>query len=141
MPAAPILYRIQPSNVHAHLFEIRCTLRNPAVGGQGFALPAWIPGSYMIRDFARHVVAIRAESSGQALRLEKIDKQTWQAAATKERRPLTLIYQVYAWDLSVRAAHLDQSHAFYNGTSVFLRPLGHEHLPCLVDIQPPRGKA
>ncbi|MDS4013902.1 MAG: PDZ domain-containing protein [Candidatus Accumulibacter sp.] len=141
MPAAPILYRIQPSKVHAHLFEVRCTLRNPAAGGQRFALPAWIPGSYMIRDFARHIVSIRAESAGRPLRLEKIDKQTWQAAATRERRALSVTCQVYARDLSVRAAHLDQSHAFFNGASVFLRPLGQEHLPCLVDIQPPRGKA
>lgn len=139
-PAA-ILYRIQPSNVQAHLLEVRCTLASPAASGQRFALPAWIPGSYMIRDFARHIVTIRAESAGRPVRLEKIDKQTWQAAAGEGRAALTVICEIYAWDLSVRAAHVDQSHAFFNGTSVFLRPLGQEHLPCLVDIQPPHDKA
>jgi predicted metalloprotease with PDZ domain len=51
--------------------------------------------------------------------------------------PLTLHYEVYAWDLSVRAAHLDQTHGFFNGTSVFLRVLGQEATPHQVDIQRP----
>jgi len=50
-----------------------------------------------------------------------------------------LAYEVYAWDLSVRAAHLDESHGFFNGTSVFLLPIGLEHEPCTVDILPPAG--
>jgi predicted metalloprotease with PDZ domain len=52
-----------------------------------------------------------------------------------------LTYEVYAWDLSVRAAHLDETHGFFNGTSVFLLPLGFEDAPCEVDIRPPEGEA
>jgi predicted metalloprotease with PDZ domain len=54
---------------------------------------------------------------------------------------LAITYQVYAWDLSVRAAHLDQTHGFFNGTSVFLKVHGKEYLPHVVDIQPPDGDA
>ena len=70
--------------------------------------------------------------------LDKVDKHTWQAARC--RGPLTLTStRVYAWDLSVRAAHLDASHGFFNGTSVFLRVLGRDKAPCAVEILPPEG--
>ena len=140
MKTPPIRYSIRPTNPAAHRFEVTCTVTAPDPAGQCFSLPAWIPGSYLIRDFARHLVAIRAETAGQPVPLTKIDKHTWQATALKTDAPLTLTYEVYAWDLSVRGAHLDATHAFFNGTSVFLRVLGQEDAPCLIDIQPPTGR-
>jgi predicted metalloprotease with PDZ domain len=103
-------------------------------------LPVWIPGSYMVREFARNIVTLRAfNDAGRKVRVEKTDKHTWQAAPVKGA--LTLRYEVYAWDLSVRAAHLDDTTGFFNGTSVFLSPLGHEEAQCVVDIQKPEGVA
>ncbi len=134
----PVSYRIVPVDPHAHLFEITLTIAQPDAEGQRVALPAWIPGSYMIREFARHVVSIGARSAGRAVRLRKLDKHTWQAARCDG--PLTLVYRVYARDLSVRAAHLDATHGFFNGTSVFLRVLGQEDRPCEVLIEPPSGE-
>jgi predicted metalloprotease with PDZ domain len=130
-----IHYTIVPSDLAGHLFNVTVTVAEPDPAGQVFALPAWIPGSYMIREFARNIVRIRAEAAGQAVRLAKLDKHTWQAAPVAG--PLSVHYEVYAWDLSVRAAHLDQTHGFFNGTSVFLRVAGHEGLPHQVDIQRP----
>jgi predicted metalloprotease with PDZ domain len=140
MKPAPIRYTIRPANPEAHLFEVICSVAKPDPAGQRFALPAWIPGSYLIRDFARHIVSIRAEADGKPVHLDKIDKHTWRAAALRKNATLTVTCEVYAWDLSVRGAHLDQTHAFFNGTSVFLCPLGHEQTPCQIDLQPPRGK-
>ncbi|MEI7614454.1 MAG: PDZ domain-containing protein [Betaproteobacteria bacterium] len=140
MTPPPIRYAIRPSHPAAHRFEVCCTVDHPAASGQRFALPAWIPGSYLIRDFARNVISIRAECGGKTIRIRKIDKNTWQADALKPAAPLTLTYEVYAWDLSVRGAHLDETHAFFNGTSVFLRVLGQEDSPCLVELLPPQGK-
>jgi predicted metalloprotease with PDZ domain len=137
--ATPIRYRIRPSRPEAHLFRIELALQEPAAAGQRFSLPAWIPGSYMIREFARNVVTIAARCRGRPVALEKIDKHTWQAAPCDG--PLTLDYEVYAWDLSVRGAHLDTTHGFFNGTSVFLCVQGQEASPCEVDIEPPRGPA
>ena len=68
----------------------------------------------MIRDYAKHVVTARAESDGRDVALQKLDKSRWQAAATD--RELTLILEVFAYDESVRGSHLDQTHAFFNGT-------------------------
>lgn len=133
----PIRYTIEPSHPEAHRFTVTLTVAEPDPAGQRFSLPAWIPGSYMIREFARHIVTLRAEANGQAVRMRKLDKHTWQAARCTG--PLTLTYEVYAWDLSVRAAHLDQTHGFFNGTSVFLCVDGQAHVPCVVEIRRPDG--
>jgi len=134
-----IRYTITPHDPAAHLFDVTLTVDKPEAAGPGFELPAWIPGSYMIREFARNIVQIRAESAGKTVTLTKLDKHSWQAAPCNAH--LTLTYQVYAWDLSVRAAHLDQTHGFFNGTSVFLAVQGQEHLPHVVDIRRPSGAA
>jgi predicted metalloprotease with PDZ domain len=134
---SPTRYRIIPSLPEAHLFEVSCSVDDPDPRGQRFALPAWIPGSYLIRDFARNVVAVRAQSGRRSVPITKLDKHTWAAAPVEGG--LTVTLQVYAWDLSVRSAHLDTSHAFFNGPSVFLRPLGKEARACEVEILPPRG--
>ena len=141
MNNAAIRYSIRPLSVHAHTFEVRCTVASPDPDGQRFSLPAWIPGSYLIRDFARHIVAIRAESDSKPIGLTKLDKHTWQALPLKNGQSITVTCEIYAWDRSVRGAHLDETHACFNGSSVFLRVPGKEDLPCLVDIQPPTGEA
>ncbi len=135
---APVRYAISPFHPAAHLFEVTCTVNVPEATGQRFSLPAWIPGSYMIREFARNIVQLRAEAGGATVACRKIDKDTWLCDPC--RGPLQLTYQVYAWDLSVRAAHLDTNHGYFNGTSVFLMVHGHERNGCVVDIQPPAGE-
>ncbi|HEX7908134.1 MAG TPA: PDZ domain-containing protein [Paraburkholderia sp.] len=136
----PIRYTIVPKQPAAHLFEVTVTVADPDPAGQRFMLPVWIPGSYMVREFARNIVTLRAvNEAGRKVRVEKTDKHSWQAAPVKGA--LTLRYEVYAWDLSVRAAHLDDTTGFFNGTSVFLAPLGHEDAQCVVDIQKPDGAA
>ena len=134
-----VRYQIVPVDPALHLFEVTLDIAAPAADGQIVSLPAWIPGSYMIREFARNIVHISASCDDRRVRLSKLDKHTWRAAPCKGT--LQLRYQVYAWDLSVRAAHLDQTHGFFNGTSVFLKVHGKEHLPHIVDIQAPAGEA
>jgi predicted metalloprotease with PDZ domain len=136
----PIRYTIVPKQPAAHLFEVTVTVADPDPAGQQFMLPVWIPGSYMVREFARNIVTLHAvNDAGRKVRVKKTDKHTWQAAPVKGA--LTLRYEVYAWDLSVRAAHLDDTTGFFNGTSVFLSPLGHEEAQCVVEIQKPQGTA
>ena len=106
----PIRYRIAPARPEAHLFSVSCMVDDPDAGGQTFALPAWSPGSYLVRDYARHVISIRATSRGRAVEIDRLDKHTWRTAPCTG--PLRLDYEVYAWDLSVRGAHLDRTHGF-----------------------------
>ena len=92
-----IQYTIVPKDLAGHLFDVTVTVAAPDPAGQVFALPAWIPGSYMIREFARNIVRIRAEAGGAAVALTKLDKHSWRAAPTSG--PLSVHYDVYAWDL------------------------------------------
>ena len=129
------IYRIWPKDPAAHLFEVRVTVAAPDPDGQVFAMPAWIPGSYMIRDYAKHVVSVRAESDGRDVAVEKLDKSRWHAAKTG--RALTLVLEIFAHDNSVRGAHLDTEHAFFNGTCMFPAVVGQEEAVCNVEIVAP----
>jgi predicted metalloprotease with PDZ domain len=136
----PIRYSIAPKDLAAHLFDVTVTVADPDPAGQRFALPVWIPGSYLVREFARNIVTLAAfNEAGRKVRIEKTDKHTWQAAPTKGA--LTLRYEVYGWDLSVRSAYLDDTGGFFNGTAVFLSVAGREDGPCEVDIGKPAGDA
>lgn len=135
--AFPVLYRLAPHDPAGHRYRITLTVQAPSPDGQRLSLPAWIPGSYLIRDFSRQIESLTAYSGNRRVVVDKIDNHTWQAAPCDG--PLRVEYAVYAWDLSVRGAHLDETHGFFNGTSVFLRVHGQDHLPCLVDLAPPRG--
>ncbi|RUA07089.1 MAG: peptidase M61, partial [Gammaproteobacteria bacterium] len=117
-----IHYQITPKNVNAHLFEVHLTLSNPNPLGQVFSLPNWIPGSYLVRDFAKHIVRIKAQSNGKSIKIKKLDKNHWIAQPCTNTIDLT--YEVYAYDLSVRCAYLTNQRAFFNGSSVFLHALG-----------------
>lgn len=134
-----IRYRIAPASPEAHLFDVTLELDQPAPEGQEFWLPAWIPGSYLMREFSRHIVSVEASSAGRPLALLKLDKLRWRTAPADG--PIVLRYRVYAFDLSVRGAYLDTTRGFFNGSSVFLAAQGREGEPCEVAIERPSGKA
>ncbi len=131
---APVTYHVTPSHPGAHIFTVTVTLARPAAE-QVFTLPTWIPGSYMIREFSQHIVQIAGADAAGPVAVKKLDKRAW--SVTGARGPLTLTYEVYAWDLSVRKAHLDQTHGFFNGTSLFLSPEGFADQPHAVTLHPP----
>lgn len=133
-----IQYRIDVADTHAHLFRVSVTVPEPA-GEQRLSLPVWIPGSYLVREFARHLSGLSATQGGTPIALEQIDKATW-LARCQGRAALTVSYLVYAFDTSVRAAFLDAGRGFFNGTSTFLRVEGREHEPHRLRIGTlPRG--
>ena len=134
----PIRYRIAPVDPNAHLYEVSVTVEDPDPEGQRFLLPTWIPGSYLIREFARHFVSVRAECAGMPLPILKVAKNLWQADPC--RGPITVIAHVYAFDLSVRTAYLDETRGYFNGPAVFLCPEGREAAECWVEIAPPPGR-
>ncbi|WP_413230784.1 M61 family metallopeptidase [Pelistega ratti] len=134
MTMKDILYRITPIDLAGHLFSVELQIQHPDPNGQYLSLPTWIPGSYLVRDFSRHIQQVKANNTQQPLSIKKQDNHTWQVQPSS--LPITITYLVYAWDLSVRAAHLDETHAFFNGTSVFLQVHGQEDKPCYVDICP-----
>jgi predicted metalloprotease with PDZ domain len=136
MPDAPVQYTVVPANPSGHLFAVTLDIARPDPEGQVLRLPAWIPGSYLIRDFAMHIVHLRAGTAdGSPVTARKRDKQTW--VLDPIDGPVTVVYEVYAWDLSVRKAHLDRTHGYFNGTSLFLEVVGQASGPHDVTLRPP----
>jgi hypothetical protein len=135
--AAGPAYRVELADVHAHLFGVQLRIARPAAV-QRLSLPVWIPGSYLVREFARHLQGLQAQQGGMPVAVVQCDKCTWEVACDPSR-PLELHYQVYAFDNSVRAAWLDAQRAFFNGTSLFLRVHGQEEQPHALALPAPRG--
>lgn len=132
-----ITYRITPIHPAAHRYHVCLNIPEPRSTGQLLELPAWIPGSYLIRDFAQHIVDIYASCQGKKIPLIKQSKHSWLAAPCTG--PLQIEYQVYAWDISIRGAYLDEQRGFFNGSTVFLSVSDQTQKTCLVEICRPQG--
>ncbi|MES2187899.1 MAG: peptidase M61 [Pseudomonadota bacterium] len=133
----PVHYRVEAADRNAHLFQVTLTIATPAAG-QRVSLPVWIPGSYLVREFARHLQALSAEQGGKPAAVQQLDKCSWSIASRGGKAALTLRYQVYAFDNSVRACWLDAQRGFFNATGLCLRVEGLEQKPHALEVVPPR---
>jgi len=124
---AQVGYRVRALDLQTHLFEVTLTIDQPAAD-QVVSLPVWIPGSYLVREFAKHLQGLQARQGNKPVAITQRDKCSWQIH-TKSGKALVLSYQVYAFDSSVRTAWLDTQRGFFNGTSLCLRVHGQEDTP------------
>jgi predicted metalloprotease with PDZ domain len=132
-------YTVRVSNAASHHFEVELTIARPAAR-QRVSLPVWIPGSYLIREFARHLSRLQASQGRTTRAVEQIDKTTWEIDCNP-RQSLTLRYAMYAFDNSVRTAWLDAQRGFFNGASLLLRVHGHEDGAHALTVPPPPAAA
>jgi len=133
--AAALVYQVQALDCHAHLFAITLTIAKPAAD-QTVSLPVWIPGSYLVREFAKHLQRLQATQNSRTVALTQLDKCSWKVHCSAGKR-LTLRYEIYAYDNSVRSAWLDTGRSFFNGTSVCLRVHGQEDTPHQLTLATP----
>jgi predicted metalloprotease with PDZ domain len=136
-PNAPLHYRVEIGELHAHLFHVTLTIAQPAAL-QRVSLPVWIPGSYLVREFTKNLQGLHAAQGDAPLAALQLDKASWQIACTPGQ-PLVLHYAVYAHDNSVRSAWLDASRGFFNGTSLCLKVDGQESLPHRLELPAPKA--
>lgn len=133
-----ITYRIDVADVHAHLYRVTLTVPQPAPE-QVLSLPVWIPGSYMVREFGRHLSELQARQGRTPVPLQQRDKTSW-IARPAGRGALVVSCLVYAFDTSVRTAFLNASRGFFNNTSLCLRVEGREAEPHRIELGTlPRG--
>jgi predicted metalloprotease with PDZ domain len=133
-----IQYTVWPADLYGHHFRIKLYIAHPDPNGQVLQMPAWIPGSYLIRDFSKQIESIEAYSTAgtrKKIGLERIDNDHWRLPPIND--PVEVLTTVYAFDSSVRAAYLDTERAFFNATSLCLAVQGQEHLPCSLAITAP----
>lgn len=134
-----IQYTVWPADLYAHRYQVKLQIAKPDPEGQVLQMPAWIPGSYLIRDFSKQIESIEAYSVGskKKLSLERINNDQWRLP--KVSSPVEILSTVYAYDSSVRAAYLDTERAFFNASSLCLEVKGQESVACSLAIAPPEG--
>ena len=131
-----IHYRVQPEQLHAHLFTVTLEIAAPQAG-QLLQLPVWIPGSYLVREFAKNLQGLRCKQGGRSVAITQRDKASW-VLDCRAGRALQVHYQVYAFDSSVRTAWLDATRGFFNGTSLFLQVAGQQDNVHTVELLAPK---
>jgi predicted metalloprotease with PDZ domain len=129
-----VQYTVDASNTHAHLFQVSLHIDKPQAG-QVLSLPVWIPGSYLVREFAKNLQNLKAKQGGKSIAIHQVNKSQWQVDS-KPDQALQLTYEVYAFDNSVRTAWLDMQRGFFNGTSLCLRVHGQEDAPHALALLP-----
>ncbi len=129
---AAVSCRVELADLQAHLFRVTIGLSRPQAT-QRLALPVWVPGSYLVREFSKNLQQLVARQGRRALVVRQIDKCSWEVDCDAAL-PLELQYEVHARDNSVRTAWLDAERGFFNGTSLFLRAQGLTDAPHLVEL-------
>lgn len=122
-------YTISAPAPRTHLLEVELVITardgGPLPSPLVLFLPTWAPGSYLIREYARHLEGLTAQHEGRSLATRKVRKNAW-TVATEGLRQVSVRYRLYANETSVRTNHLDASHAFWNGPATYLVPEGAE---------------
>ena len=131
----PVHYSVHLDEARAHVITVVLTIEHPQAL-QRLELPVWIPGSYLVREFSKDLMAIKATQKKRPQAVEQLNKNTWQIAC-KPHSPLVIRYQVFAHDASVRTAWLDETRGFFNGSSVFLKVLDAPTAALSVEIHAP----
>lgn len=127
-------YQLQIIDLSAHIMRVYLTF-TPTAAQHQLALAGWIPGSYLVRNFARHITAISAKDADGALELLQLDKQRWQVNC--RQTAVTLQYDVYANDQSVRAAYVDDEIAILNPACLCLAVEGFTEQPVTLTLAQP----
>jgi predicted metalloprotease with PDZ domain len=135
--APEIAYTVSMPRPHTHLFEVEARLRYAsAPASLDLLMPVWTPGSYLIREFERHVQAFDArDGSGRNLNWIKTNKNTWRVE-TSGAREVRVRYAVYANELSVRTSDLNDRHAFWNNANLLVYPDGLLGAASTIKVEP-----
>jgi predicted metalloprotease with PDZ domain len=117
--ASEINYEVSMSEPHTHYFEVKMNVLDYQKDYFDVQMPVWSPGSYLVREFAKSVENFSASANEKVLKSDKINKNTWRIY-TNQAQNVNISYKIYANELSVRTSFIDASHAYFNGTSIFM---------------------
>lgn len=131
-----IHYQVAMSQPQTHLLEVRLDLRDFPGSVLDLKFPVWTPGSYLVREYARHLQDFAAVAGDIPLNWHKICKNHWQVD-TQGQSHITVTYRIFANELSVRTNHLDQTHGYFNGAATFFRIVGLEGESIDLTVIPP----
>ena len=132
-----INYVVSMTKPWTHLLEVELTLKwASSPGNVELKMPVWTPGSYLVREYARHVQDFAAaDAGGKALTWEKTNKNTWRVT-TGGSKDLVVKYRVYANELTVRTNELNDEHAFWNNAALLMFPAGELNAASTLRVEP-----
>ena len=131
-----IHYQVAMPQPESHLFEVELQLQGYSLPVLNLKLPVWTPGSYLVREYAKHIQDFSASAGEKSLPWRKLSKSHWQIESAPGATTITVRYRVFANELSVRTNHLDATHGYFNGAALFFRVLEVAQ-PIQVTIVPP----
>lgn len=137
-PVMPeIRYTVSMSKPWTHLLEVEMRLKWDQMPDQAeLKMPVWTPGSYLIREYARHVQDFAVKNAaGAELGWRKINKNTWQVD-TKGGKEIVASYRVYSNELTVRTNELNDEHGFWNNAATLMFVKGQLAAPSTVTVNP-----
>ena len=137
--APTICYQVAMPQPESHLFEVTLQVQGWQEPTLDLKMPVWTPGSYLVREYAKHLQDFAADTGNQQYPLpsHKLGKNHWQIE-TADTSEITVRYRVFANELSVRTNHLDATHGYFNGAALFFYIPGFEQQPIQVTIAPPK---
>jgi len=131
-----INFEVSFKEPQAHYAEVEMNIAGIAAKNYvDVKMPVWTPGSYLVREFAKSVEGFGATAENKSVKVEKVNKNTWRVFNAKANA-VKINYRVYAFEISVRTAFVDASHAFLSSASVFMYPAGMIKTPSTVKIIP-----
>ena len=133
---AKISYTLKMPRPQNHYFQVEMQVEQVKQKTATVKLPVWAPGSYLVREFSRHLNQVKAYSlQGAVLPVTKKTKNAWEIDL-KGQTSFVLKYEVYAFELSVRTSFLDETHGFVSGPSMFMYLDGHKETGGELLVQP-----
>lgn len=133
-----IAYQVAMPQPETHLFEITLQVQGWQGANLDLKMPVWTPGSYLVREYSRHLQNFTADAEGKSLTWRKVGKNHWQIDTTNHSS-LTVQYRVFANELTVRTNHLDETHGYFNGAALFFYIPGFQRRPIRIKINPPKA--
>lgn len=131
-----INFEVSFKEPQAHYAEVEMNIAGIAAKNYvDVKMPVWTPGSYLVREFAKSVEGFGATAGNKSVKVEKVNKNTWRVFNAKANA-VKINYRVYAFEISVRTAFVDASHAFLSSASIFMYPAGMIKTPSTVKIIP-----
>lgn len=131
-------YRLKMPKPQNHYFVVEMDLEGFKDDEVHIKMPIWAPGSYLAREFAKNVDLVKAfDDNGKAVPVKKTSKNSWKISKGKAKK-VTVKYEVYAFELTVRTSFLDLTHGFVSGSGVFMYVDRHKDRSGTVEIFPYR---
>jgi predicted metalloprotease with PDZ domain len=137
LTAPKIHYSVAMSNPKSHLFEVTLRIQGWSESVLDLKMPVWTPGSYLVREYAKHLQDFRSTASDRCLLWRKLSKNHWQVE-TNSVSDVTVNYRIFANELTVRTNHLDSTHGYFNPAALCFFLHGFDRNSYTITIVPPR---